>query len=36
MQNILKIDQIFKTKGKTKIFTSEKYLLNGEDIVLDG
>ena len=28
-------DRIFKTKGKTKIITEEKYILNGEDLIID-
>ena len=27
--------QIFKSRGKTKVVTSEKYLIEGKDIILD-
>ena len=35
MQNILKKNQILKTKGYTKIVSSENYIVETKDIVFD-
>ena len=35
MLNILRKAKIFKSKGLTQVITSENYIINGEDIVVN-